>query len=76
MNTGKINRKSEFQFTKLVVPLVVMLAFWTLAIALWRSTGYTMPLFMFGYIGLSVGLGWDCTRSCPRSTSPKAGAWR
>jgi polyferredoxin len=71
MNTGKINRKSEFQFTKLVVPLVVMLAFWTLAIALWRSTGYTMPLFMFGYIGLSVGLGLGLYAVLPKKHKPK-----
>jgi polyferredoxin len=71
MNTGKINRKSEFQFSKLVVPLVVMLAFWTLAIALWRSTGYTMPLFMFGYIGLSVGLGLGLYAVLPKKHKPK-----
>jgi ferredoxin-type protein NapH len=49
----------------------VMLAFWTLAITLWRSTGFTMPLFMFGYIGLAVGLGLGLYAVLPKKHKPK-----
>ena len=35
----------------------VMLAFWGVALWGWLASGYLQPLFMFGYIGTSIGLG-------------------
>jgi ferredoxin-type protein NapH len=55
---------------KLVIPLTVMLAFWALAVALWRSTGYPQPLFLFGYIGTSVGLGLGLYAILPKKRKP------
>jgi len=55
---------------KLVVPLTVMLAFWALAVAIWRATGYPQPLFLFGYIGTSVGLGLGLYAVLPKKRKP------
>lgn len=71
MNTSKDNRKSEFQFNKLIVPLIVMLAFWGVALWGWLSSGYTLPLILFGYIGFSVGLGLGLYAVLPKKHKPK-----
>ena len=47
----------SFNPRKMSIPLVVMLAFWTLSVAMWQASDNIIPLFMFGYIGASVGLG-------------------
>lgn len=52
-----IKNKTDLNLKKLLVPVVVMLAFWTLATVLWQSSVEIMALFFFGYIGTSVGVG-------------------
>jgi polyferredoxin len=71
MKAGKVSRNQEFQFKKLLVPGVVMLAFWILAVAIWQASGYLQPLFMFGYIGSSVGLGLGLYAVLPKKHKPK-----
>ena len=62
--------KSKLDKSKLVVPGVVMLAFWTLAFFMWRSSGHWMALFFFGYIGASAGLGLGLYAALPRRKKP------
>ena len=57
MSTKASFRRSEFQVNKLIVPAVVLLAFWGLAIFAWAASGFIQPLVMFGYIGTSPGGG-------------------
>ena len=49
--------KSEWKLKDLIVPVVVMLTFWGLAIWGYLSVHLARPLIMFGSIGTSVGLG-------------------
>ncbi len=62
--------KSEFTFNKLIVPGVVMLAFWGVALWGWLASGYLQPLFMFGYIGTSIGLGLGLYAILPKQRKP------
>ena len=71
MFTSKVRSKREaFNWKKLAVPGVVMLAFWTLAAALWQSSGEIMALFFFGYIGTSVGIGLGLYAALPKKKKP------
>jgi polyferredoxin len=55
---------------KLIVPGIVMLAFWSLGTVAWRSAGQIMPLFFFGYIGTSVGVGLGLYAALPKRKKP------
>jgi len=55
---------------KLIVPAVVMLAFWGLAIWGFIASGYTQPLIMFGYIGTSIGVGLGMYAILPKKKKP------
>ena len=68
---AKIHTKgTEFNLKKMTVPLVVMLAFFTLGSVLWRSSGQIMALFFFGYIGTSVGVGLGLYAALPKKKKP------
>jgi ferredoxin-type protein NapH len=56
----------ELNLKKLLVPIVVMLVF--LGIGLWGylASGYVQPLIMFGYIGLSLGIGLGLYATLPK----------
>lgn len=62
--------RDDLNWKKLIVPGVVMLAFWSLAVAMWRSSGEIMALFFFGYIGASVGLGLGLYAALPKKKKP------
>jgi polyferredoxin len=61
-----MNSTNQFAFKKLIVPGIVMLAFWILAIVGWQSSGYIQPLILFGYIGTSLGLGLGLYATLPK----------
>jgi len=61
-----MNSRNQFSFRKLIVPGIVMLAFWILAIVLWQSSGYIQPLILFGYIGTSLGVGLGLYATLPK----------
>jgi len=65
-----LNNKNKFAFNKMVVPGVVMLAFWLLGIVMWQSSGYIQALFFFGYIGTSIGVGLGLYAALPRGRKP------
>jgi ferredoxin len=58
------------QLKKLIVPLILMLSFWVVAVILWQTTGRTFYLFNFGYIGIAVGLGIGLYSLLPRKKKP------
>lgn len=62
--------KNELDFKKLIVPGVVMLAFWGIAIWGFLASGYTLPLIMFGYIGASLGVGLGLYGILPKKKKP------
>ena len=64
------NRHNEFQFKKLIVPMVVMLAFWGVAMWGFIASGLAMPLIMFGYIGTALGVGLGLYGSLPKKQKP------
>lgn len=53
-------------YKKLLVPGIVMLAFWVLAIVGWQASGFIQPLILFGYIGTSLGVGLGLYATLPR----------
>jgi ferredoxin-type protein NapH len=61
-----MNSKNQFSFKKLIVPGIVALAFWILAIVGWQSSGYIQPLILFGYIGTSLGVGLGLYATLPK----------
>ena len=66
MTTSKLSKRSKFQIKKLIVPGIVMLAFWILAIVGWQASGYIQPLILFGYIGTSLGVGLGLYATLPK----------
>lgn len=61
-----MNRKNQFATKKLIVPGIIILVFWILAIALWQASGYIQPLILFGYIGTSLGVGLGLYAGLPK----------
>ena len=61
-----MNDKNRFAFKKLIVPGIVMLVFWILAIVIWQASGYIQPLILFGYIGTSLGVGLGLYAALPK----------
>ena len=64
------NMKSEFKFKNLLVPLVILLAFSGIGLWGYLATGVLQPLIMFGYIGMSLGIGLGLYASLPRKKKP------
>lgn len=62
--------KIELNYKKLIVPIVVMLAFWGIAIWGFLASGLTRPLIMFGYIGSSLGIGLGLYGLLPKKKKP------
>jgi polyferredoxin len=65
-----IHAKPNITFSNLIVPIVVMLAFWGVAIWGFMASGYTRPLIMFGYIGSALGLGLGLYGALPKKQKP------
>jgi len=68
--TESLKIRLELNPRKLVVPGVVMLAFLVLGTIMWQSSGMILPLFFFGYIGVSVGLGLGLYAALPKQKKP------
>lgn len=62
--------KNELQFKHLIVPAVVMIAFWGVALLGWSQSGSLRPLVMFGYIGTSLGVGLGLYGTLPKKQKP------
>lgn len=62
--------QNKFQFTQLIVPLVVMLSFWGIGVWGYLASGYVQPILMFGYIGTSLGLGLGLYALLPKQKKP------
>jgi ferredoxin-type protein NapH len=56
----------ELTVKKLLVPIVILLSFWSVAVFLWRNTGNAFYIFNFGYIGFAVALGLGLYIILPR----------
>jgi ferredoxin-type protein NapH len=63
-------KPAAFQFKNLIVPGVVMLAFWGLAVWGFLASGYLQPLIMFGYIGTALGVGLGLYGTLPKLKKP------
>jgi ferredoxin-type protein NapH len=62
--------RDNFRIKKLLVPAVVMLAF--IGIGIWGfvASGYVQPIIMFGYIGISLGVGLGLYETLPKQKKP------
>jgi polyferredoxin len=60
----------ENKSNKLRAPIIVFIAFWTIAIVLWQTKGNIFYLFNFGYIGTAVGFGLGLYILLPRKKKP------
>ncbi len=66
----RMSRRHTLAVRHLVVPAIVMVAFWSLAIVAWQTSGYPQPLLMFGYIGTSLGVGLGLYGTLPKKRKP------
>ena len=62
--------KNQITLKNLIVPGIVMLAFWGVALLGWSQSGYLQPLIMFGYIGTSLGIGLGLYNTLPKLKKP------
>lgn len=62
--------KSSFHVKSLIVPLVLMIAFFGIGIWGYLASGYVQPILMFGYIGTSLGLGLGLYAVLPKQKKP------
>lgn len=51
---------------RLLLPVIIFLAFWAVGAAGWRASGYLQPLLLFGYIGTALGLGLGLYATLPK----------
>jgi ferredoxin-type protein NapH len=61
---------SNFRIKKLLVPAVLMLAFSGIGIWGFVASGSIQPVIMFGYIGLSLGVGLGLYETLPKQKKP------
>ncbi len=62
--------KSELKLKNLIVPGVVLLAFWGIAIWAFLSSGNPQLVFLFGYIGTTLGVGLGLYGVLPKKQKP------
>ncbi len=62
--------KTQADLKQLIVPGLVMLAFWAIAIWGFTASGYVQPLIMFGYIGTALGVGLGLYGMLPKKHKP------
>src|SRR6266545_1162179 len=62
--------ENNFHVKNLIVPFVVMLAFWSIAIWGFVASGYIQPIIMFGYIGTSLSVGLGLYETLPKQKKP------
>jgi len=62
--------EKNFHVKNLIVPFVVMLAFWSIAIWGFVASGYIQPIIMFGYIGTSLSVGLGLYETLPKQKKP------
>lgn len=65
-----LTSKTQFPWKSLIVPAVVMLAFVGLGAWGWIASGMIEPLIMFGYIGVSLGIGLGLYALLPKKQKP------
>ena len=63
---GSVSMKIKHYSKNLIIPIVVMLAFWGLGTWGFLASGYAQPLIMFGYIGTSLGVGLGLYATLPK----------
>lgn len=66
----KSTKKNSHEIKNFRVPFIILISFWTIAIALWQTTGNIFYLFNFGYIGTAVGIGIGLYILLPRKKKP------
>ena len=59
-----------FELKNLRTPLILLLIFWSIAIALWQTKGNIFYLYNFGYIGTALGVGIGLYNLLPRKKKP------
>ena len=57
-------------FDLFILPLVMLAIFWSIAVALWLTTGRLFYLFNFGYIGTALAVGLGVYVSLPARKKP------
>lgn len=70
MSSTSIKQKNAFSLKSLIVPGVVMFAFVGIGLWGWLASGYLRPLIMFGYIGMSLGIGLGLYGVLPKKQKP------
>jgi len=66
----KSSKRNTYELKNLRVPLIILIAFWAIAIVLWQTKNNIFFLYNFGYIGTAVGLGIGWYVLLPRKSKP------
>jgi len=69
-STQTLSKIFTLPWKKLLLPGLILLVFSTLGVVFWRSSGYLQPLFLFGYIGFSLGVGLGLYALLPKRKKP------
>jgi len=74
MNTNNVGnrgaRNKRIQVKDFIVPGIILLVFWSLAIWGWLASGYVQALILFGYIGTALGAGLGLYGALPKQKKP------
>lgn len=62
--------KLDLRFKNFIMPAVIMITFWGIAIWGYVASGYIQPIIMFGYIGTSLGVGLGLYAILPKQKKP------
>lgn len=62
--------KLDLRFKNFIMPAVIMITFWGIAIWGYVASGYIQPIIMFGYIGTSLGVGLGLYAILPKQEKP------
>lgn len=58
--------QTKINFRKYKTPIILLIVFNVLAVSLWQSTGFALYLFLFSYIGTSIGVVGILSKNFPR----------
>lgn len=64
------NIDNQWKTNQMLVPLILLIVFWAIAITLWQTRGNIFYLFNFGYIGTAVGVGTGLYILLPKRKKP------
>jgi len=67
-----MTRMDSTRRRSLLLPGIVLGTFWAIGVTMWLTSGYVQPLYLFGYIGTSLGVGLGLYAWLPKKRKQRA----